>query len=544
MNTTPPPDGMPVRGERRGDLDALRSFAMLLGILLHATLAYFPFPWPVQDPRQGPGFGIVFAAIHGFRMPLFFLLSGFFTMLVLRRSGVRGLLAQRALRILLPLAVAIVTILPLDRAVISWAIQRGVAAVSGRNPLIGAIVAGGEADVARALTAGSSPSAQDPVSGITPLGYAAMRGDAGIVRSLLDAGAAVDAPSRDGSTALHGAAFMGSGEVAGLLLDRGADPAARNSGGKTPLDLMAYPADMAVIASRFLGLPERDEREITSGREQASRLLAARTAAASRSALATLKAGYQAWISSPALRIDMAGRSWHLFATDLFDHLWFLWYLCWLVAALALAAVMHVAPTGRLRWWLVPASCVPYALMSFPYGPDTAIGLLPMPHLLLFYGCFFWFGAATFAAEGTATDLGRSWKTMLPLALVLLFPVGLATRGTAALAATLQPAYAWAMSLGLVGLCHRVFSRPSPRIRWLADAAYWMYLAHVPIVILTQALLVDRSWPAGVKFAAVMAATVVILVVTYRWCVRFTPIGWLLNGPRPLESRPTGTRLA
>jgi len=40
--------------DRRSDLDALRGFAMLLGIVLHAMLADFPFPWLVQDPLQSP----------------------------------------------------------------------------------------------------------------------------------------------------------------------------------------------------------------------------------------------------------------------------------------------------------------------------------------------------------------------------------------------------------------------------------------------------------------------------------------------------------
>jgi hypothetical protein len=42
-----------------------------------------------------------------------------------------------------------------------------------------------------------------------------------------------------------------------------------------------------------------------------------------------------------------------------------------------------------------------------------------------------------------------------------------------------------------------------------------------------------------VKFFVVTAASVAILLVTYRWCVRYTPIGWLLNGPRFCEGRPS-----
>lgn|GEM_PF-5673395 len=43
------PEASDTSSPRRGDLDALRSFAMLLGVFLHASLAYFDYPWPVQD---------------------------------------------------------------------------------------------------------------------------------------------------------------------------------------------------------------------------------------------------------------------------------------------------------------------------------------------------------------------------------------------------------------------------------------------------------------------------------------------------------------
>ena len=74
-------------------LDALRATAMLLGIVLHASLAYTGGPWIVRDEGHG-GFAAVFFAIHGFRMQLFFLLSGFFTALLWRRLGLAGVLKQ------------------------------------------------------------------------------------------------------------------------------------------------------------------------------------------------------------------------------------------------------------------------------------------------------------------------------------------------------------------------------------------------------------------------------------------------------------------
>ena len=62
---------------------------MLLGVVLHASLSFFPGFWPVKDDTatfDGP-YDEILHAIHGFRMPLFFLLSGFFTTMLWRQRG-------------------------------------------------------------------------------------------------------------------------------------------------------------------------------------------------------------------------------------------------------------------------------------------------------------------------------------------------------------------------------------------------------------------------------------------------------------------------
>jgi len=67
---------------------------------------------------------------------------------------------------------------------------------------------------------------------------------------------------------------------------------------------------------------------------------------------------------------------------------------------------------------------------------------------------------------------------------------------------------------------------------WLADASYWMYLVHVPLVMAAQLLVRPWALPADLKFLIVMALVTPVLLVSYRYGVRYTPIGWLLNGPR------------
>ena len=98
-------------------LDALRGIMMMLGIVLHGSQWYLtsppggvPFP---TDAATSPVFDVLMHFIHSFRMPLFFVLAGFFTSLLVDKRGIRGTYTNRGKRILGPLMVAIFTILPL-----------------------------------------------------------------------------------------------------------------------------------------------------------------------------------------------------------------------------------------------------------------------------------------------------------------------------------------------------------------------------------------------------------------------------------------------
>ncbi len=89
-------------------LDHVRAFAMLLGIFLHAALPYAAGAqniWYLTDKSSSVGLTILFDFIHLFRMALFFLISGFFANLLIKKRGVKGFLKNRANRILVPFLV-------------------------------------------------------------------------------------------------------------------------------------------------------------------------------------------------------------------------------------------------------------------------------------------------------------------------------------------------------------------------------------------------------------------------------------------------------
>jgi glucan biosynthesis protein C len=101
---------------RLNGFDALRSVAMWLGVLLHALIAYKLVPefgWPTDPSSRSGLFNWVYDFIHSFRMPLFFMVSGFFTRLVIEKKGFSFFARQRGQRILLPFVIGALVIVPI-----------------------------------------------------------------------------------------------------------------------------------------------------------------------------------------------------------------------------------------------------------------------------------------------------------------------------------------------------------------------------------------------------------------------------------------------
>lgn len=92
--------------ERLHGLDALRGFALLLGVALHAAMAWMPgaqYFWITHDADPSEALSGLFWWIHSFRMTTFFLLAGFFACLLCERVGPRAFALDRWRRVGRPL---------------------------------------------------------------------------------------------------------------------------------------------------------------------------------------------------------------------------------------------------------------------------------------------------------------------------------------------------------------------------------------------------------------------------------------------------------
>lgn len=106
----------PAALQRYHAFDSLRAVMMLLGLVLHSAMAYVTFPtrgeWPFKDPHPGAVFDLLVMFIHTFRMPVFFVIAGFFAAFLYTTRGAQALFRNRAQRIALPLACGWIILLP------------------------------------------------------------------------------------------------------------------------------------------------------------------------------------------------------------------------------------------------------------------------------------------------------------------------------------------------------------------------------------------------------------------------------------------------
>jgi glucans biosynthesis protein C len=98
--------------DRLHALDAVRAYALLLGVVLHgagAFLAGFPIPLWLDTPSE-VGAPVIYYVIHMFRMSAFFLIAGFFARVLVERRGVTAFIKDRGKRVALPLVLFLVVV--------------------------------------------------------------------------------------------------------------------------------------------------------------------------------------------------------------------------------------------------------------------------------------------------------------------------------------------------------------------------------------------------------------------------------------------------
>jgi len=258
-------------------------------------------------------------------------------------------------------------------------------------------------------------------------------------------------------------------------------------------------------------------------------------------------------------------------ATLPLTHLWFLYSLLLLYGVMLLArgllSVLKLGPVlGRLidqaLRLTAPIGLLPL-LLAIPtaaalwhhtnwhpfFGiPTPEYGFVPNRAAIIAYGTAFVLGWALHRQPEHMQRATKLWSAYL-LGAAALSAYCLTSVGVKV--SYFQPlpegskhfyvmAYAlsiWCWTFGLIGLSLRVWAKESPIRRYIADASYWLYIIHLPIIMALQIWVSQWAWPAELKYAMILTISIPLMLLSYEFLVRYSFIGWVLNGKKLKRSK-------
>lgn len=246
-------------------------------------------------------------------------------------------------------------------------------------------------------------------------------------------------------------------------------------------------------------------------------------------------------------------------------HLWFLYMLLWLYAGALIVRGLFglIDRKGTIRAKLAdpamqaitatPLSAVVLAvplaaiLASTPswhaWGgiPTPDKGLVPNMAALVGFGTAFGFGWLLHRQQALLGNLARWFPVHLIAAVALtiacLWLLGDSSFLTPMAEGSGKTGFAmiyalavWNWTLCLTGAPLKFLTRERPAIRYVADASYWIYLIHLPVVMALQVWVYGIPAPAFVKIGIVTGGAFLILIASYHLLVRHSWLGKWLNG--------------
>ncbi len=238
-------------------------------------------------------------------------------------------------------------------------------------------------------------------------------------------------------------------------------------------------------------------------------------------------------------------------------HLWFLYYLLFFggVAAFfhyrrapAIERRLNMLVASGLLFLVTPILIAP-ALFQAGHPVPSPDRLTPMLWPFGYFGVFFAIGWLSFGNEKALDkiDAHRNKIILLATGLFAFYyfslpelnfpPVELATQDRLQLSVAGACATSLFVYLAL-SLGRQYLNIENAKVRYVADASFWLYLIHLPIVVFIQTLIAEITVVVWAKFAFTIIATTALGLLTYRLFVRNSIIGALLNGPKPSRVTP------
>jgi peptidoglycan/LPS O-acetylase OafA/YrhL len=191
-----------------------------------------------------------------------------------------------------------------------------------------------------------------------------------------------------------------------------------------------------------------------------------------------------------------------------------------------------------LRWpgafycFLLPT--IPMLLGMDSWGVDTPKeSLLPHIPTTALFGYFFLAGWLWHRQPGLLANIARRWPWHLGIGVLAWLGFGFVEGNIGRVAFTFLYAHMmWGFVLGFLGMFTRFCQGGNAWTRYVADASYWIYIMHLPLVVAFQVAVGRVAVPWPVKYPIICALALALLFLSYHYLVRGTFIGAYLNGRR------------
>ena len=249
-------------------------------------------------------------------------------------------------------------------------------------------------------------------------------------------------------------------------------------------------------------------------------------------------------------------------------HLWFLYNLGWFCVVTVLCVRLKLNFISRTidRIFSSPKHLLYLPLLLIPSLFVNAVPLpaperiYPEPWSFGYFGLFFLFGWQLFRHPDYLAMITPYWKPMLgagsllyigffllmptiSLADVLILPAGYDFSLKHMVQILLEAYSAVFLTLALLVLGKNYLNTRHAGLRYIADASYWIYIVHLPILFFVQIHLADVSISIWLKFLIASGITLITATISYDLLVRYTPIGRLLNGKKRRATSPSLLRI-
>lgn len=234
-------------------------------------------------------------------------------------------------------------------------------------------------------------------------------------------------------------------------------------------------------------------------------------------------------------------------------HLWFLYYLALLTFFTGIIALFLKRQTGfsqtiRTAFRLLHRWCfLKIILLASPVfllfhcmnavDAYTSISLIPDWRTFAFYGIFYGYGWLLFKEKTLLPTFKRGYFYFIAAGLICFF-----VKAYLYLEFTKEEVFyqivtcnalgVWFFIFGITGWFLTRYNKPSSKMRYISDAAYWVYLVHLPLVAFLPGLMFDFAFSPFLKFSIVLLTTTVFCFLTYHFFVRSSFVGEFLNGRR------------